>query len=146
MADAHPDLETTSLHTSPSRRIALVTGATMAKPDPETHLLVAALARDGVQADVLPWDALVDWASYALVVVRTPWDYFARLDEFLAWVTRTGERTTVLNSPALIRWNSHKRYLAELAAQGVPTVPTLWIERGAADEIGRASWWVRVYL
>lgn len=133
MADAHPDPETASAQMSPARRIALVTGATMAKPDSETHLLVAALSRAGMQADVLPWDAPVDWASYALVVVRTPWDYFSRLDEFLAWVTRTGELVTVLNPPALIRWNSHKRYLAELAAQGVPTVPTLWIERGAAD-------------
>ena len=31
-------------------RIALVTGAEMAKPDPETHYLVAALAELGVEA------------------------------------------------------------------------------------------------
>lgn len=120
-----------------TRRIALVTGSTMAKPDPETHLLVAALAHDGVQADVLPWDADVDWAAYPLVVVRTPWDYFSRLDEFLAWLSRTDKLTAVVNPPELIRWNSHKRYLAELAAQGVPTVPTLWVERGAGDGLQR---------
>lgn len=120
-----------------TRRIALVTGATMAKPDPETQLLVGALPSNGVQAVVLPWDADVDWAAYPLVVVRTPWDYFSRLGAFLAWVTRTGELTAVLNPPALICWNSHKRYLAELAAQGVPTVPTLWVERGAGDGLQR---------
>ena len=41
-------------------RIALVTGATMAKPDPETHLLVDALARIGVEAVVTPWDAPIN--------------------------------------------------------------------------------------
>lgn len=35
-------------------RIALVTGAEMAKPDPETHHLLAALEALGIQADVLP--------------------------------------------------------------------------------------------
>jgi hypothetical protein len=66
-----------------SVRIALVTGASMAKPDPESHLLVAALARRGIVAELVPWDSAQAWASYRLVVVRTPWDYFARLDEFL---------------------------------------------------------------
>lgn len=32
----------------------------------------------------------------------------------------------------VIAWNSHKGYLRELAADGVATVPTLWIERAAA--------------
>ena len=34
----------------------------------------------------------------------------------------------MLNSPALLRWNGDKAYLAELADAGVPTVPTLAVE------------------
>ncbi|MBV2262688.1 MAG: hypothetical protein KUL79_03910 [Thauera sp.] len=113
-------------------RMALVTGATMAKPDPETHLLVAALAQRGIAADVLPWNREQDWAAYPLVVVRTPWDYFRYLDAFLAWTERTSALTDLVNPAAVIAWNSHKGYLRELAAGGVATVPTLWIERGEA--------------
>lgn len=118
-------------------RIALVTGASMAKPDPESHLLVAALARRGIAAELVPWDSAQVWASYRLVVVRTPWDYFARLEEFLDWARRTSALTDFVNPFSVIEWNSHKAYLRELAAAGIATVPTLWLERGAVDAATR---------
>lgn len=120
-----------------SPRIVLVTGAEMAKPDPETHHLVAALAQLGVNADVVPWSAPVDWAAWPLVVVRTPWDYFRRLPEFLAWAEATSRLTRFVNPLAVIDWNCHKQYLRQLAAEGIPTVPTLWLDKGCAD--GRAQ-------
>ncbi|WP_298626313.1 hypothetical protein [uncultured Zoogloea sp.] len=131
-----------------STRIVLVTGATMAKPDPETHLLVAALAEIGVEAVVAPWDSPEDWAAYPLVVVRTPWDYFRRLPEFLAWAARTSQITAFVNPVSVIEWNSHKAYLRELAAKGIPTVPTLWLDRGAADGAARlaATGWGEVVV
>lgn len=46
--------------TKTASRIAPVTGANMAKPDPETHLLDAALAELGIDAPVIPWDAPED--------------------------------------------------------------------------------------
>ncbi len=116
-----------------SPRIVLVTGAEMAKPDPETHHLVAALAQLGVNADVVPWSAPVDWAAWPLVVVRTPWDYFRRLPEFLAWAEATSQLTRFVNPCAVIDWNCHKQYLRQLAAEGIPTVPTLWLDKGCAD-------------
>lgn len=114
-------------------RIVLVTGAEMAKPDPETPHLVAALAQLGVEADVVPWSAPVDWAAWPLVVVRTPWDYFRRLPEFLAWAEATHQLTRFVNPFAVIDWNCHKQYLRELAAEGISTVPTLWLDKGCAD-------------
>ena len=131
-----------------STRIVLVTGAAMAKPDPETHLLVAALARIGVDALVAPWDSALDWAAYPLVVVRTPWDYFRRLPEFLAWAGRTSQLTAFVNPVSVIEWNSHKAYLRELAGRGIATVPTLWLDRGAADGAARlaATGWGEVVV
>ncbi len=131
-----------------STRIVLVTGATMAKPDPETHLLVAALAEIGVEAVVAPWDSPEDWGAYPLVVVRTPWDYFRRLPEFLAWAKRTSQLTAFVNPVSVIEWNSHKAYLRELAAKGIPTVPTLWLDQGAADGAARlaATGWGEVVV
>jgi glutathione synthase/RimK-type ligase-like ATP-grasp enzyme len=105
----------------------------MAKPDPESHLLVAALARRGISAELVPWDSAQQWASYRLVVVRTPWDYFSRLAEFLEWARTTSALTDFVNPFSVIEWNSHKAYLRELASAGVATVPTLWLARGAVD-------------
>ena len=122
---------------APMTPISLVTGATMAKPDPETHSLVDALGRIGIAALVMPWDQQTDWAAFPLVVVRTPWDYFKRLPEFLAWADRTSRLTRFVNPYAVIEWNSHKDYLRELAGQGVPTVPTLWLGRGCDDAARR---------
>lgn len=131
-----------------ANRIALVTGAEMAKPDPETHLLVDALAARGIEAPVLAWDGDHDWAKFGLVVVRTPWDYFRRLAEFLAWSERVGSRTRLLNPPSVIAWNSHKRYLRALAGAGLPTVPTLWLAQGRDDAAAqlRACGWDEVVV
>lgn len=124
-------------------RIALVTGREMAKADPESHLLVAALAEIGIAADVLPWQADCDWGVYPLVVVRTPWDYFRQREAFLAWAERVESLTRLVNPSSVLRWNSHKRYLRELSQQGVPTVPTLWLEQGTTDserQLDTCSW------
>ena len=82
---------------------------------------------------VLASFVLCAWASYRLVVVRTPWDYFARLEEFLHWARTTSALTDFVNPFPVIEWNSHKAYLRELAAAGIATVPTLWLARGASD-------------
>ncbi len=113
--------------------IALATGSIMPKADPESHLLVDALANRGVLAEIIPWSTDVDWARFSLVVVRTPWDYFKRLEEFLAWLTRVAAVTCLTNPHKLIEWNCHKGYLRQLAEAGLPTVPTIWLQRHCPD-------------
>jgi glutathione synthase/RimK-type ligase-like ATP-grasp enzyme len=113
------------------REIALATGRTMRRPDPESHLLVAALERLGVGARLLIWDEELDWGRFPLVVVRTPWDYFSRLEDFLDWAERVGATTSLWNPFEVLRWNHHKAYLLELAEHGVPTLPTTLLRKGA---------------
>ena len=97
----------------------------------DDRLLVRALASAGVCAVPAIWnDCRENWHRYAAVVIRSCWDYHLKHGEFLAWLHRletTGVR--VLNSPALVRWNAEKTYLRELAACGVASVPTRWVER-----------------
>ena len=64
-------------------------------------------------------------------MLRSAWDYTERIGEFLEWVTRTAQRTRLLNPPPVVRWNSDKHYLRELAAGEVPVVPTTFVDAGA---------------
>ncbi|GIG40439.1 hypothetical protein Cph01nite_22010 [Cellulomonas phragmiteti] len=102
--------------------------------DHDTAPLVAALRARGIDATATVWhDAGVDWASYDLLVLRSPWDYPDRLPELLAWLDHVEGVTRVLNPPALVRWNLDKRYLAQLADRGVAVVPTTY--RTSLDDV-----------
>ncbi len=72
-------------------------------------------------------DASVDWSSYDRVVVRSVWDYTLRAEEFVAWCKAVGPQR-LRNRPALIAFNTDKRYLESLSA---PTVPTRFVVPGA---------------
>jgi glutathione synthase/RimK-type ligase-like ATP-grasp enzyme len=111
-------------------RIALVTYDPRPEPsrDRDLPVLRAALERAGAEADGVFWDDPdVDWASYDLVVIRSTWDYSWRADEFTAWAQKVADVTRLANPAAVVRWNADKRYLGELAAAGVPTVPTRYL-------------------
>lgn len=112
--------------------VLLLTGGTdMPAPDPESGLLVAALADRGLRAELVVWDGGVDWSAAALVVSRTPWDYIDRPEAFVARLREIAAVTTLVNDAELIAWNVHKGYLDELAQAGVPVVPLSVVRRGA---------------
>jgi glutathione synthase/RimK-type ligase-like ATP-grasp enzyme len=111
---------------APTARVALATCSALPHLDEDERAAVAPLAARGIAAEPVVWDdPAVDWAAYDLVVVRTTWDYSARRDEFVAWA----ESVPRLANPAdVIRWNTDKTYLRDLAAAGVPVVPTTWLD------------------
>ncbi|MFI6237921.1 RimK family alpha-L-glutamate ligase [Micromonospora sp. NPDC050784] len=114
-------------------RVALVTCADLADLDPDDRLVLAPLAARGVAVQTVIWDDPdVDWSSYDLVVLRSPWDYALRRDEFVSWASTV---PALVNPAEVVRWNTDKRYLAELSAAGVPTVPTSWIEPGESWQL-----------
>jgi hypothetical protein len=88
--------------------------------------LVAALRARGLHARWLSWDDPATLDS-DLVIPRATWDYTERLDEFLAW---TWSVPNLLNAPEVVAWNTDKRYLADLAAAGVPIVPSQFFAPG----------------
>lgn len=104
--------------------------------------LLQALHARGAEARAVDWaDPEVEWASFDLVVLRSPWDYSLRPAEFDAWLDRAGAATQILNEPALVRWNMDKRYLAELEQAGIPGVPTTFHgeESSLAAALGAAA-------
>ena len=104
-------------------RILLATFQLMPDGEPGGDRLLAALAEQGLDASWARWDDPdAGWAEADLVAVRSTWDYYRRAPEFLAWTRTVGDR--LLNGPEVIAWNADKAYLRDLAAAGVPTVPT----------------------
>ena len=124
----------------PTPRIAIATCAAYPELKGDDELLCEALRRRGCEAESVVWDGdAADWGEFNLCLVRSTWDYHDKYDRFLAWTRRVEAATTALHNPAdLIAWNSDKRYLRQLAAAGVPTVPTLWVERGAEVDLAAA--------
>lgn len=114
---------------SPAARIALATCEALSGGYEDDDALIEALGDAGAQARFQVWsDASVDWDAFDLVLLRSVWDYTERREEFVAWAERIGSR--LRNRPALVRWNSEKGYMRDLADAGLPVVPTELVEPG----------------
>ncbi len=125
-------------------RVALATARDAWSHDEDAQVLGASLDALGVSYQPAIWDdPEVDWAGFDLVVVRSTWDYTARRDEFLAWADAVGSATRLANPAPVLRWNTDKRYLGELAAAGVRVVPTTYLlaedPRGPVDPFAAAD-------
>ena len=113
-------------------RLALVTAIATAGTDEDMEPLLRACLDKGIDARVLAWDdPTVSWGRYDVALLRSPWDYTERLAEFMAWCMRVDQSTRLLNPLQVLRWNTDKHYLADLASLGVPIVPTVFVEPDA---------------
>ncbi len=108
-------------------------------------LLQEALADLGISSVRVDWaNADIDWSAFSCAVFRTTWDYFERISEFLSWLGNIENDTLLCNEAALIRWNLDKHYLADLEEQGIPIVPTRFLDPGSdmtlSDMIDETGW------
>jgi hypothetical protein len=98
----------------------------------DDELFARALERRGARVRAMPWDdKSFAWSSADIVVIRSTWDYHHRLADYLAWVERVSATTTLHNDARVVKWNSHKTYLGELAREGVPVIHTVFASAGA---------------
>jgi hypothetical protein len=114
-------------------RVALVTYRPdgSGSVDRDLPVLKGALDDAGAEAVVTYWDdPEVDWAGFDLALIRSTWDYSWRVGEFVAWAERCAGLTRLANPPGVVRWNTDKRYLGDLAAAGVAVVPTRYLAPG----------------
>ena len=111
--------------------IALATAIAATGLDEDMPPLLAALTAAGMDAQVVAWDdPTVSWSRFDLVLLRSTWNYTDHRDAFLAWCESVAARTRLLNAPDLVRWNTDKRYLGELAAAGVPVIDSHFLAPG----------------
>lgn len=108
-------------------RIALATA--IGSNDPDMPLLLKACARAGLQCETLAWDdPTVSWARFDAVVLRATWNYAPQRTRFLAWCKHVAGSTALLNPLRMIEWNTDKRYLTELAGDGLPVIDCTLVE------------------
>lgn len=113
------------------RRAAFLTLAEQGDFVIDDDLAHAPLARRGWRVETVPWNRPgVDWQRYDLVAIRSTWDYQHQADAFLTTLGAIEASGARLENPLeIVRWNMRKTYLRDLAAKGVPVVPTIWRER-----------------
>ena len=71
----------------------------------------------------------VNWSQYAVVVIRSTWDYQSDAPAFLACLAAIEASSARLENPlALVKWNISKDYLRDMQQQGINIVPTLWFD------------------
>lgn len=125
--------------------IALVTCAALPGLHRDDRVLLEALRKRGFDTEPIVWeDAYQDWREPRLCVIRSTWDYAFRHDAFVDWAKSVAAVTNLWNSAAVVEWNTHKRYLLDLAQRGVPVVPTHLLETGSGVDLAvlvqRLAW------
>jgi glutathione synthase/RimK-type ligase-like ATP-grasp enzyme len=114
--------------------------------DIDLDLFIGALSARGIDVHPCVWnDRGVDWASYDLTLVRSPWDYARQRERFLLWARSVSAVTRLVNPYEVLEENTDKKYLERLSASGIPVIPTLYLEgpRDLPEAFpGAAAGWV----
>ena len=85
----------------------------------------AALRRGGIDVEPRPWTEPGELDGFDLVMPLVAWGYHLDPPRWHALLDRfEHEGRRILNPVPLLRWNSDKRYLAELGGKGVTVIPT----------------------
>jgi glutathione synthase/RimK-type ligase-like ATP-grasp enzyme len=88
----------------------------------------------------LTWTDCGDLSGFDLVTPLLAWGYPRDYCRWLSLLDRLETaKIHVANPVRVLRWNSDKAYLAELATNGIATVPTIMTEALGLDDLKNAS-------
>jgi len=77
--------------------------------DVDLPFQIDAFTEAGIDLVHAPWeDESIAWDSFDLVVVRSPWNYVDRLDDFRKWLGARRGTEGFCNPAAVIEWNMDK--------------------------------------
>jgi len=95
-------------------------------------------------------DALIEWSSFDLVMIRYTWDYHLHANKFASWIKSLQERKIqVYNPPSVILWNMDKSYLRELQSEGIKIPSSIWLKKNqkvSLKETLSATGWEKAVL
>lgn len=119
-------------------QLRIATCASLPEPDPDQELLLGALRRAGIEAELCAWDSpAVRWEESIPTVIRSTWNYYEQPARFLGWCELVERAAPLWNELSAIRWNLNKHYLETLAKEGVATVPTIFFKAATAESLAR---------
>jgi hypothetical protein len=92
----------------------------------EDEILIHLLQELNIDFTLEIWsDPQVNWQNYSHLLIKSPWDYFDRYQEFVKWCSHIQHLgLKVYNDLTTILWNTHKKYLLDIQKLGFPIVPT----------------------
>lgn len=119
------------------KRVGLVTDRKKKDLSGSDQLLIEPLKKAGFIAEAVVWDdPRVDWQKYAVLILRSCWDYPLKYGKWLAWLDGLKAlKTKVWNPLETVGWSLNKKYLIELQTKGVRIVPTLLVQQGGEAQI-----------
>jgi glutathione synthase/RimK-type ligase-like ATP-grasp enzyme len=108
-----------------------------ATQEDEDSLLHSLLSQKGLNVHREIWDdPTVRWEDYGLLLIKSTWDYYEKISAFYQWLDKIAALgIPMLNPYSIIKWNSDKHYLQEMAAAGFNVIPSAIIENGAASAL-----------
>lgn len=117
-------------------RLGLLTSTRFAAYyEDETHL-VNALRDRKIHVEPVVWTDGRSLDDFDAIVMRTPWDWFQHRERFRAFLASLRDvKARVFNAPELMLRFADKRYLTELAAQGLAVIPTQQLEQSELSSV-----------
>ncbi len=118
--------------------VAFATCHEYADLDPDDRLLIDPLDGLGINVAAAVWnDPTVDWTAFDAVILRSTWDYPDAHDAFLHWAEGLPR---LINPVAMLRWNTDKRYLLDLASAQIEVVSTIFLAPDEPSASFPADW------
>lgn len=103
----------------------------------EVKDLLPYLQNKGLDITAEIWDGEnTDWQQYDIALLKTPWDYHQKYEQFKEWLNKIQlQGIRLLNDFDTVRWNMDKHYLSEIAQAGFNVIPTLFLEKNCEGDL-----------
>lgn len=106
-------------------KIGILTCEKLADLHYDDKKLISAFKQHDIEASPVVWDQENEWQNYDCVIIRTPWDYARRWDEFQPVLIEIANKTKLIHSREMIQWNADKTYLQKIGNDQIKKIPTL---------------------
>ena len=119
------------------KHIGLITYRKLPLLAADDQILMKELTARGHQVSPVVWDdESMQLSGFDFLVIRSCWDYYLRLPEFLSWIEKIQSAgIRLINPPETVRWNSNKTYLRELKERGVPMPQSVYLNKSDLESL-----------
>lgn len=113
----------------PMQKIGFLTFDGHPDLSPDDQRFLPLMETHHLEAEIINWNRTPpEEVTCDALILRSPWDYYLKLDLFLKYLEDCQKRNIrLLNSLPLVRWNAKKDYLFDLEKRGFDVVPSLVI-------------------